>query len=391
MRKVVFLLTIIMSFTLAGCWDSVETEKLGVVTLFGVQLSDNNNIKVTVQEVSQKNQTIGGQPAGSQSSGSIPQSPFYVYSEEGFTISEAIQKISSQQHQKIYFGHTKVIILDEEMVRSKGIHSLIDFYERTPEMRLKTWLLISKSGQLDKILTTNTGLNADTGSILEETISNEKDNSYLTVKNLKDFIELITKSGSEAYTSGVSISHKNSADKTSDNKFAIKDTAVFKNDNMIGWLNNEESRGLSFASGNLRGGFMTIPFEDDVLSLRILKVTSKAQPVIDNGKIQINLKLDVLSNISESHTKSNFMSEDIIKKIQQLQSNKIKNEITSALDKSKSLNCDIFEFGNYFNMVHNQFWKKIKNNWEVYYPSLRVNIDVNTTIKNIGNNYKTLR
>lgn len=386
MRKVVFLLTIIMCFTLVGCWDSVETEKLGVVTLLGVQLTENGNIKVTIQEVSPKNEA-----SGNQFSGDTPKRPFYVYFEEGSTISEVIQKISSSEHQKIYFAHTKVIILDEELVKSKGIQPVIDFYERTPEMRLKTWLLISKSGQLDKILTTTTEINTDTGSLLEETISNEKYNSYLTVKNLKDFIEMLNKSGSEAYTSGISISPRSSADKTSEAKFTIKDTAVFKNDKMIGWLKNEESRGLSFASGNVKGGFMSIPFEDNVLSLKILKVTSKVQPIIDNGKMQINLKLDVLSNISESHTKSNFMNEDTIKKIQQLQSKKIKDEITAAFDKSKSLNSDIFEFGNYFNMSYTQFWKKIKSNWDVYYPSLRVNIDVNTTIKNIGNNYKTLR
>jgi spore germination protein KC len=375
-----------MPFILLGCWDSVETEKLGVVTSIGVELSDNNNIKVTIQQLSHKSQT-----AGNQSPGGVSQKPFYVNSEVAPTITEAIQKISSNQHQKIYFGHTKVIILDEELVNSKGIQFIIDFYERIPEMTPKTWLLISKNGQLDKILNTNTGLNLDTGSIIEETISNEKDNSYLTVNNLKDFIEMLTASGGEAYTSGINILPKDSTSKTSDEKFTIKDTAVFKNDKLIGWLKNEESRGLSLANGNVKGGFMSVPFEDNTISLKILKVNSKIYPVMTNEKMQINLNLDVLSNISESHVKSNFLNKDTIGKIEQLENEKIKKEINSALDRSKNLNSDVFQLGSYFNMSYPDLWKKNKNNWNSYYPNVQVNIHVNTTIKNIGNTYKTLK
>lgn len=381
MKKILFFLTIFATFTLSGCWDSVETEKLGVITLLGVELSDNDNIKLTVQEVSPKSPSTG-----SQSSGSAPQAHFYVYSEEGSTISEAIQKISSSQHKNIYLSHAKAIILDEEMVRSKGLKPVIDFYQRFPDMRLKTWLLISKSGQLDSILTTNIGLNTDTGTILSETIANDKFNSYMTVKNMKDFIEMLGEPGSEAYTSGVSISSKDTS-----NKIDIKDTAIFKNDKMIGWLKDDESRGLSIANDNVKGGFMSIPFEDNVLSLRILKVASKVHPIINNGEMQINLNVNVLSNIAESQGMSDFLKEDTIEKVQQLQSEQIKNEITAALNKSKNLNSDIFEFGNYFNMYFPKIWKDIDEDWYSYYPNLQVNINVDTTVKNIGNNYKTLK
>ncbi len=386
MKKAIFLLTIIMPFILLGCWDSIETEKLGVVTSIGIELSDNNNIKVIIQQVSHKNQI-----AGNQSSDGISQKPFYVNSEVAPTISEAIQKISSNQHQKIYFGHTKVIILDEELVNSKGIQFVIDFYKRIPEMTPKTWLLISKSGQLDKILNANTGLNLDTGSMIEETIKNEKDNSYLTVNNLKDFIEMLNTSGSEAYTSGISILPKDSTSKTSDEKFTIRDTAVFKNDKLIGWLKNEESRGLSLARGNVKGGFISVPFEDNVISLKIIKANSKIYPVINNEQMQINLILNVVSNVAESNVESDFLSKDTIKKIEQHENEKIKEEIHSAIVKSKNLNSDVFQLGSYFNMSYPDLWKKYKNNWNSYYPNVKVNIHVNTTIKNIGNTYRILK
>ncbi|MBP2031822.1 Ger(x)C family germination protein [Clostridium algifaecis] len=381
MKKIAsILITIIICLPLTGCWDSVETEKLGVVTLLGVQLSKNNNIKVTIQELSPKSQSSGNQPPSNASN-----RPFYVYSEEGSSISGAIQKISSSEHQKIYFAHTKIIILDENLVESIGIEPVIDFYERTPEMRLKTRILISKSGQLDKIMNINTGLNVDTGSMLEETISNEKYNSYLTVNYLKDFIEILSKPGSEAYSSGISLLNIKS-----NNKITIKDTAVFKKYKMIGWLKKQESRGLAFVNENLKGGYILVPFEHNIVSLKIIKATSKIHPVINNGNMQINLNLNVLSNIAEDHSNSDFMNKDIIKKIEQLENDKIKYEITLAINKSKNLNSDIFGFGSYFNMYYPKSWKNIKNNWDLYYPNIQVNINVNSTIKNIGGVYKLI-
>ncbi|WPC41678.1 Ger(x)C family spore germination protein [Clostridium sp. JS66] len=386
MKKTIFFLIIIIPCILSGCWDSVETEKLGVVTLLGIESSGNNDIKVTVQEASGKNQSSSNQ----YSAGSDSRS-FNTYSEVSNSITNAIQKISSNQHKDIYFGHTKVIILDEKLVTSKGIQFVIEFYEKIPEMRLRTWILISKSNQLDKILNSSMNLDIDTGSAIEETIRNENDNSYLTVNNLKDFIEMLNTPGSQAYTSGIAVSPKTSGSKTSNDMFVIKDTAVFKSDKLIGWMKNEESRGLSFASGNVRGGFMDIPFGDNAVSLKIVKTKLKISPLIINEKMQINLNLDIVSNISGSRVKCDFMNTDTIEKLQQIQSEKAKREITLAISRSKDLNSDVFQFGNYFNMEYPTYWKKIKNNWNFYYPNVQVNINVNSAIRNIGSTYRTLK
>lgn len=386
MKKVMVLL-IIISFTFMGCWDSVETEELGVVTAIGLGISESNNIRVIIQEIPHEKQITSneGSAGGNKSS-------FYMYDGSGPTISEAIQRMSANEHHRLYFAHTKVIILDEALVSTKGIKPIIDFFERTPEVRLSTWILTSPMNQFDKMLSKDVGIGIDTGSMLEETIHNKRQNSILTISDLKDFVEMFNKSGSEAYSSGVSIKSQNSADnQSSKEKFYVKDTAVFKGDKMVGWLKDEEYMGFSWINGDGKGAIMNIPLGDGVLSLRIVRIKSKLQPVIDDGEMKMNIDIEIISNIQESQVNYNFMNEDTIKKVEHLQNEKVKSQITAAFEKSKRLNSDVFRVGSYFNMRYPDFWKGIQNNWYSYYPEVKVNINVNSTVKDVGNVYKSLR
>jgi spore germination protein KC len=387
-------LLIIISITMTGCWDSVETEDLGVIRVVGLGMSKNNDIRVIIQEIPHEKQTGGNQGTGTADGG---KSSFYLYAASAPTISEAIQRMAANEHHKLYFAHTNIIILEEELVSSIGIKSIVDFLERNPEIRLSSWILIAPTNQFDKILSTDVGIGLDTGGMLEETINNKRGNSFITIDNLGDFIELVNKSGCEAYASGVSMISKGFANETITNsqsskqKFYVRDTAVFKGDKMVGWLVNEEYKGFSWINGAVKGAIINIPFGDEVLSLRIVRIKSKLQPIIDNGKMKMNINIEVLSNIAESRVKYNFMNEDTIKKVEQLQSEKIKSEITAALEKSKRLGSDVFGMGSYFNMKYPEFWKGVKDNWESYYPEVKVNINVDSKVKNIGNTYRLFK
>jgi spore germination protein KC len=366
-------------FTLTGCWDSTETEQLGMVTLIGVGSGNDNDIRVVIQEKFHEKQ-MGGAMGGSSTT------PFLVYTGFGKTISEALQKMPTDQHHRLYFAHTKVIILDEDLVSTNGIKSILDFYERNPEIRLNTWLLISPRGQLDKILNTDIGLNIDTGTILEETINNVKGNSFFNVIDTSNVIELLNTSGSELFVSGVNITSKDSHSKSEsdDKKFSIQHTAIFKDDKMLGWLNTKEHRGLSWINGTAKGGEITIPIENEVLSLRIVKIKSKVQPEICNEEMQININVDITSNIIESQGGLDFKNKDIIKMIEQVQSEEIKKDITAVINKSRDLQSDFLGFGNDFNKKYPMFWKKIKSDWYSYYSDIKVNIYVNSKIENMG-------
>lgn len=363
---VIFLIAM-LTFSLTGCWDSTETEKLGVVTLMGIGIGSDNNIEVIIQEIGEKNK-----------------SDFKVFKESAATVSQAVEKIALNQHHRIYFGHTKVVILSEELVTTKGLVPVIDFFQRDGEMRPTSKILISKSEQLTRILSTDLGLNLDTGTILEETIKNKKNSPNIIATSIKDFIELLSTPGREIYTSGIAIkSMEINRDNSSGNKnvFDFGDIAVFKDDKMIDWLKKDEARGLLWIKGNAKGSLITVTFGNGNISSKIVHAKSKIRPFLNKDKMEIDIDVKVTCNIEESQYITDYVDESVINKIEEAQSQKIKDEINAALNKSKQLKLDVFGFGYY---IYANYPAYMNNN----YHDMNVNVTVDSTIRNIKINYK---
>lgn len=391
MKKIVAVL-IIISLTLTGCWDSIEAENLGVIRLMGVGLDKYNNIRVLVQEVPHEKQTSGGgAPSGTSSRA------FHLYAESGTTIYDALQKMPGIEHHTFFLPQLEVVVLDEDLVRSKGLAPIIDFFERDPRLLPAAWMLVAPRGQLDKILSTDIGLNVDTGRILDETIHNVKTNPYRTVNKLSDIIDSLYKSGSEVYTSGIILNSKDSpiepgsGQKSPTKKFRLINTAVFKDGKMVGWLADEEHKGVSWAGGHVKGGTVTIPFDDGSISLRVDKVRSGTKATLNDGKMGIEINVKITANLIECPVNYNYLDEGTINKVQQSFDETVKREISAAITKSKALESDFFGFGNRFNMSYPYLWKDVKNNWYSYYKDVKVKINVSSTVKGIGNNFKPIR
>jgi spore germination protein KC len=338
MKKVVALILII-PIILTGCWDLVDPEKLGLVTLIGIDSAKDGQIRIVIHEMSQQEQTSGTQMGGTGGGSSVK-----LHEATASTISEAVQKIAASDFRRTYFAHARAIILSEELVSSIGITPLIDLLERTPEIRRTVWLLITKKGQFDKILSVSTSIesSADTGKIIEGIIKN-RPALFFTANTLNDFLDLFWETGSEPYTSGISLieitagkakqGEGTKLDEHNIYDLIIENTAAFKKDKLAGWMDNEESTGLSWATNNIMLGDLIVKFNDKDVALRIVSTGSSIKPSMVNEKMIINIHVDVVSDIIESQVNVDFEQNETINKLQDLQAEKIKKQILAALEK----------------------------------------------------------
>lgn len=387
MKKII-IPVIALSILLSGCWDLVESEKLGLVTLIGIDSSKNDQIKVVVHELPEQKQASGGQQGGAAT-----KMPVTIHEAVAPTISEAVEKMNATNFHRTYLAHANALILSEELVSSKGIGTFIDYFERTPQIRRNTWLLISMEGQFDRIFSNSTNLEEgnDTGKIIKGIIANRIRNSFLSVNSLGDFLNLLWETGSEPYTSGISLIEIKtgksiqaaSSSETTNYDLSIGNTAVFKKDKLAGWMDNTESMGILWAKGGMKGGFIPIRVDGKELSLQIIRTDSDIKPVISNGKMQMNIRVHVLSNIGESQVNLDYTDEQIIKKIENLQAEEVKKQILAALDKSRHLKSDIFGFGNYIFGKFPKYWQQIEASGYDYYKNITVNIDVSSKIDQV--------
>jgi spore germination protein KC len=302
--------------------------------------------------------------------------------------------INSTNFHRTYTAHANAIILSEELLISKGIKDFIDYFERTPEIRRNTWLLVSGKGQFERIFNSSINVEAgnDIGKVIKGIIENKSRVAFITANTLGDFLNLYWETGSQPYTSGISVietgvdsgTQTAGSNMQKDYDICIENTVVFKKDYIAGWLNNEESRGLLWVLGGIKGGSVPIRYDEKEVLVQIAKENSDIKPLMKDGKIQINVTVKVLANIEESQAKLVYANKQVDEKIEGLLSEEIKKQINAALYKSKQLDVDVFGFGNYIFGSYPKEWKLIEKNAENYYRNLSVNINVDSILNQVG-------
>lgn len=383
MKKVIRNIVAITFTTLllSGCWDSSEPEEASLVSIIGVNLTSNRQIECVVQDqlLTPKNQTNN--------------ITYHLHKSTGSTLYDAIQQNMLNNPQGLYLAHTKAIILSEEFARVQGIRPLIDFLERNPEIRQNTLFLISKKGEFEKIFLPDTSLRMNSGKIIDAIITNGKTNSLIISSKLRDFLQLFWGANTTPYALGVETNKTMIDDKTQDigttkeadaYNLNVGDIAIFKNEKMVGWLIGNESRGLLWANGKIKGGTITVNFEEKPISFKISNIKSTIKPTIKNEamKIAINIKLE--ADIGESNADVDFGEKSTINAVKLALAEQIKKEIREAITVSKNLNSDVFQFANSYYQTYPNYWRKVKKDWDIYYPDLDVTIKADSNIQYIG-------
>lgn len=393
MKKII-IYAVILSILLTGCWDMIEPESLGLVSLIGID-SEDGQIKVVIHEMTQQKQSSASDN-GTNGGGS----QIKLHESTAPTISEAIEKILASDFRRTYFAHAAAVIVSEELASSIGINPIADYFERNPEIRHTMWLLVAKKGQFDRIFDISTHIEpgTDTGKIITGIIMN-RPTLFFTTNTLNDFLTLFWENGSEPYTSGLNVVEIPAGKEKQDegtkseelNKYdlVIENTAVFKKDKLTGWLNNEESSGLRWVAGRIKGGELIVKFDNKDVALMVVRSSSSIKPSITDGKMAIDIHVNVTSDVTESQVNADYELEETINKLQELQAEEIKKQILAAYNKSKSLKSDVFGFGNYFFGKYPDYWKTEGASWYDHYGDIVVNIEVDSKVNHIGLNRKT--
>jgi spore germination protein KC len=270
----------------------------------------------------------------------------------------------------------------------------MDYFERTPEIRRNMWLLVSRKGEFENIFTSDANLEAgnDSGKVIRGILRNKSRTSFISTNTLGDFLNLFWETGSEPYTSGIGTAGPSGAkqaagagsDKASQKELVIENTAVFTKDRLAGWMDNRESMGLLWITGGIKGGNLSITYEGKEIVMQIIRMHSDIKPVKIKGKIQMNIRIMLVTSIVESQAKLILKNIEVTRKLEDLQAEKIKGQISAALNKSKQLNADAFSFGNYIFGKYPKDWRTMESQKGGYLRDLATNIEVDSIVNHVG-------
>ncbi|MDD4170270.1 MAG: Ger(x)C family spore germination protein [Desulfotomaculaceae bacterium] len=393
-RMMVLLwLVLLLVLTQPGCWDRREAEELGIVVGYGIEPAAGGKVRLIVQVIN-----AGAQGQGQNLMGAAGQGPTSIKSytnlvSEGDTLFEAFRMLSTKTGARNIHAFAQVVIVSEEYAREKGLSGILDLLDRDPVTRRSYWLLIGR-GDLASLLDEPGTLNPIPSMRIGEILKHQSLAAVSAPLRLGEFYRLMESESAQPFTAVVESElnqavpgekgHEVSEGSIPEplRQIKLNGTAVFRQDKMVGWLNEKESRGLLWLRGEVKEGFLKSPSPGGtgkLFTAEILNTKTTLLPEIKDGEIYLTVKIKAETYLEETQEP---VDSETVRLLEAAQAGTIAEEAGAALEKAQQeYRADVFGFGEAVHRKYPGEWKEMKNRWPELFPGVQVSFQVETKMR----------
>ncbi|OZM58318.1 hypothetical protein CIB95_01745 [Lottiidibacillus patelloidae] len=383
-KKVLVLILILL--TLTGCWNRRELDELAITVALGID-KDGEDYLVSVQIIN---------PSEIASTEKTNRTPVTTYAQSAPTIFEALRKLTTVSPRKLYLSHLRAVIISEELAR-EGIKNILDFFNRDHEMRTSFFLIVAKDQTANDVVNILTPMEQIPANKLFSSIKTSQDAFAATTHvTLDQFIKEYQSSGKQSVITGLKIVGDKQIGKTQANVESVGASAVlkyeglsiFKEDKLVGWLNEEESKGYNYIIGNVKNtvGHINCPNDSKGrITIELVNIETSIDGKVEKGKPKISIDIWSEGNIGEVACVYDFKESGALQLIETEVEKKVKLLIEAAITKAQKDQTDIFGFGETIRRENPSYWKQIKKEWEEeYFEDLEIDTKISFKIRRTG-------
>lgn len=390
LKKIVAILIILPIIFLTGCWNSREINTLAITICTGIDKTENGYL-VTQQVLNPK--AIASQKASYEA-------PVIQYTGEGEDIFEIYRRMTTECPRKIYNSHLRMVVFGEGIAK-EGIQDILDLYARDHEFRTDFNFVVAKGTTAVEVLSILTPLEAIPGVEMYDSLkTSEAAWAPTKATRIVELVNSIVADGKNPVLPGIEITYgapdSNSTDayKRTNNIKKLKYTSLgaFKEDKLVGWLNEDEGKGYSYIVGNVKNTVGYINYSDNVkVTFEVKKVKSKITAFLVDGKPAIDVKIDVKANIGSVEGQLDVSKEENKVLLIKMAEKRLEMRCNDALKKAQEdLKADIFGFGEAIHRKYPKVWEEIKDDWSNEFADLPVVITAEVKINQLGQITKPL-
>ncbi|MDQ0974469.1 spore germination protein KC [Neobacillus niacini] len=363
---------------LAGCWNRVEINDIAIVTAIGLDLVEEDQLRLTLQvAVPSKLVTGGTGESGGKST--------IVISETGASVSEAYRNIQGKLSRRIFFSQSRVLLIGEDLAK-KGVFHIVDFHTRYAEPRINSFIMFTK-GKASKIINSMPKFE---GVSAEEMRELAKMSVGFKIY-VRDFLNMLLTEGIEPFASQFTLKplEVNTKNKSGEAQ-AVNGIAVFKGDKLVGWMDEVETRGLLWLRNEIKTGVITVNIPEEKgggnISMEIVRGETNIVPILKRGELKLDVDVVTELSVIENDSKLNLFDTKVIEEIQTYAEEKISKRIEMIVEKAqKEYESDIFGFGQSVYKKYPKEWNThYKENWENEFAQTKVAIHSKAFVRRIG-------
>ena len=390
LKRLLFILIILSTIFLTGCWSSHEVNTLAIAVCIGIDKTENGYL-VTEQVLN---------PRVMASKKATAESPVVIYTAEGNDLAEIVRRFTTQSSRILYNADLRMVVFGEDVAKD-GIQNILDYFLRNYEYRTDFYFVIAKNSTANEVLGTLTPIELVPGfsMYISLKMSEEK---WAAMKSIRiiELVNSIIADGDNPVLTGIEISQDEISPKSTDilkqsgkyKKLKYTGLGAFNKDKLVGWVDEDESKGYNYITDNVKNTSEHADYDSKVkITYEIINAKSRTKVYFLENKPAIEVKIKTKCNIVIVEGEFDVSAEENKQVLNELLASKVKLLCEKALNKAqKELKTDIFGFGEAIHRKYPKAWEKLKDDWNDKFTDLPVNITVEAETKQLGQITKPL-
>ena len=375
-RMAAVLLTLcVPAMFLTGCWDSRTIEDQLILTGISMDVSDNpNQISVTAQSANIKQGKAGSGEVGNEGSDES-----IVMKATGDSLMACLTEIDRDSSQRMLFPHNQIRLFGTELAE-QGIQKYLDLIIRDQKARFEVPLAIV-DGRGEDALTAKLSEMPISGIFLGNLFEAQAGISVQYRVRLIDFVQRLLDDAASPVVPIIKVT----AGQDGKQEIKIAGMAVFHGDRMIGRLTNEEAVGYILSFGGVKRCNLSISDGPNKSGVHIETLDCKREVTLrQDGGVRVSLTINSVANISELHGFEEMKPPELLKHLEKLAQEEIKNKITGCVSTAQALDADIFGFGTMLYKQYPKQWNGMKDRWSELFSDIDLSIQVKVRIPETG-------
>lgn len=376
------MLVIVLQVLCTGCWDLRDIGKLAIVTVLGFdKITEDEVDKFQVSALVMQAGRAGGEEGEQEVKADI------VWTGKGLTISEAILDFIKRSPRIPFFADTYSVIIGQRAAEEELL-VIIDYLNRLREQRPGSYVLIAK-GKAYSLFEAEPEASITLARELKGLAENAADLKGLARGvRLINFTEQLLSTDRDPVASEVRLVHteeKRGEELAGPSKaILVEGLAVFKEDKLVGWLNNEETVGYNLLTTKITKGDILIQVKKE--GKWLVYLVEKSKPKIKARLIEDKLNIDVVIETKGRITEDNGVNLEPsdIEEIEDAVAEQIGAMVMHTIDTVRGYESDCLGFSERLHRYKLKDWKKVEEHWRETFLEADVELRVNASVENTG-------
>jgi Ger(x)C family germination protein len=368
MQQTWAVILVLLMLLSSGCGTMTDVERTAVGAGLGVDLDNENNVLFYAQF----NRPVNVQETGANEAQSE------VFTGRGKTPTQAARNITLVMPHLPLWSHADIFVLGEKLART-DLYYMADFLSRNRNIRKNSFLVVAYKvspydifhGECPFALCSSRG-------IINILRAQDKNFGVYPLVTSLEFVTKLLSYGIDPVAPQVTIVKKDGR-----SILTIDGMAVFRQNRMVGSLNELECRGYRWLSPTSKKDGLVVlsaPWPGvDYISLEVNEFNTRTRPRFADGKLIMDVQVDVIVGLVDIGGMVNILENERI--IEDLAAQEIERQIYACIAKAQQLNSDILGWGQKVQRYEPEVWETLKPLWYDTYPHIEAQVAVKADLR----------